>query len=51
MPHLRAPARLDAGQGVPTLMEARIDDRGRIAIYALRSTLLQMPAAAALRAL
>jgi hypothetical protein len=45
---LRALARLDAGQGVPTLLEALEDDRARIAIYALRRAVLEMPAAAAL---
>ncbi|GAB3636296.1 hypothetical protein GCM10027422_18860 [Hymenobacter arcticus] len=45
---LRALARLDNGQGVPVLTEALDDDRARIAIYALRSTLLEMPAARAL---
>ena len=45
---LRALARLDGGQGVPVLVEALDDDRARIAIYALRSTLLAMPATRAL---
>jgi hypothetical protein len=45
---LRALARLDGGQGVPVLLEALDDVRARIAIYALRSTLLEMPAARAL---
>lgn len=45
---LRALAWLDGGQGVPALVEALDDDRARIAIYALRSTLLAMPAARAL---
>ncbi|SET40860.1 hypothetical protein [Hymenobacter actinosclerus] len=45
---LRALARLDGGQGVPVLMEALADTRARIAIYALRSTLLEMPAPRAL---
>jgi hypothetical protein len=45
---LRALARLDGGQGVPVLVEALDDVRARIAIYALRSTLLEMPAARAL---
>lgn len=45
---LRALARLDGGQGVPTLVEALSDARARIAIYALRTTLLEMPPAAAL---
>ncbi len=45
---LRALSRLDAGQGIPTLIEAMGDDRARIAIYALRSSLLQMPVTQAL---
>ncbi|MDJ0365199.1 hypothetical protein QMK33_08540 [Hymenobacter sp. H14-R3] len=45
---LRALARLDGGQGVPVLVEALDDVRARIAIYALRSTLLEMPPARAL---
>ena len=45
---LQALARLDGGQGVPTLVEALGDARARIAIYALRTTLLEMPPAAAL---
>ena len=46
---LRALARVDDGtQSVPTLMEALGDDRARIAIYALRSALLEMPANRAL---
>jgi hypothetical protein len=40
---LRALARLDAGQGIPTLIESMGDDRAQIAIYALRSTLLELP--------
>lgn len=40
---LQALARLDAGQGVPELIAALDDDRARIAIYALRSALLEMP--------
>lgn len=39
---LRALARLDAGQGVPHLVEALADERARIAIYALRQALLEM---------
>lgn len=46
---LRALGRLDAGQGVPVLLEALGDDRARVAIYALRSSLLSMPAAHALQ--
>ena len=45
---LRALARLDGGQGVPVLVAALDDARARVAIYALRSTLLEMPAARAL---
>lgn len=45
---LQALARLDGGQGVPTLVDALGDARARIAIYALRTTLLEMPPAAAL---
>lgn len=41
---LRALAHLDAGQGLPALLEAMDDDRSRIAIYALRRALLEMPA-------
>lgn len=36
---LKALGRLDSAEGVPTLIEALGDDRGRIAIYALRSVL------------
>ncbi len=45
---LRSLGRLDAGQGIPTLLEALNDERARIAIYALRSALLSMPQAEAL---
>jgi len=45
---LRALGALDAGQGVPTLLEALADERARIAIYALRTSLLDMPPDAAL---
>jgi hypothetical protein len=45
---LRLLGRLDAGQGVPVLLEALEDDRARIAIYALRRALLEMPEAHAL---
>jgi len=45
---LRALGRLDAGQGIPILLGALNDDRARIAIYALRRALLQMPTAQAL---
>jgi hypothetical protein len=37
--------RLDTGEGVPVLLEALDDDRARVAIYALRRALLDMPAA------
>lgn len=40
---LWALGRHDAGQGVPTLLEALEDDRARYAIYALRRALLDMP--------
>jgi hypothetical protein len=40
---LQALSRLDAGQGIPILIESMGDDRARIAIYALRSTLLELP--------
>ena len=45
---LRVLSRLDAGQGVPTLLEALDDERARIAIYGLRRALLEMPAPKAL---
>ena len=45
---LRALGRLDASQGVPTLIDALNDDRGRIAIYALRRALLDQPPSQAL---
>jgi hypothetical protein len=45
---LRALAHLDGGQGVPVLVAALADVRARVAIYALRSALLAMPAAQAL---
>lgn len=48
---LRSLGRLDAGQGIPTLLEALNDERARIAIYALRSALLSMPQAEALNLL
>lgn len=40
---LWALGRLDGGQGIPTLVEALGDERSRIAIYALRGSLLAMP--------
>jgi hypothetical protein len=48
---LRALARLEEGKGVPFLLEAMNDDRARIAIYALRRALTEMPAARALETL
>lgn len=48
---LRALGRLDAGQGVSTLLEALNDERARIAIYALRGALLTMPQDEALKLL
>jgi hypothetical protein len=41
---LRALGRLDAGQGLPTLVEAMGDDRARMAIYAIRAALAELPA-------
>ena len=41
---LRMLGRMDGGQGIPSLLAALEDDRGRIAIYALRQSLMQMPA-------
>ena len=48
---LRALAKRDSGDGVPTLLEAMADDRSRIAIYALRRALLEMPSVRALELL
>ena len=48
---LRALGRMDAGQGVPFLLDCLEDDRGRIAIYALRRAFLAMPVAVALEQL
>ncbi len=48
---LQALAWSDAGQGIPTLLDAMADDRARIAIYALRRILLDMPADQALHML
>ena len=45
---LHALGRLDAGQGVPALLKAMGDDRARVAIYALRRAVLDMPATRAL---
>jgi hypothetical protein len=44
---IRALSRLDAGQGIPTLLACMEDARARIAIYALRKAVLEMPPAAA----
>ena len=41
---LRILATRDNGDGIPVLLEALEDDRARIAIYALRTAILQMPA-------
>ncbi len=48
---LRALGRLDAGGGVETLLAALGDERARVAIYALRRALLEMPAPRALELL
>lgn len=48
---LRILGKLDAGQGIPTLLDALNDDRARIAIYALRSALIAMPKTEALHIL
>ena len=45
---LEALGRADAGRGVPTLLQALEDKRAGIAIYALRHSLLNMPAKSAL---
>lgn len=45
---LEALGRADAGRGVDTLLQALDDQRARIAIYALRRSLLEMPAKNAL---
>jgi hypothetical protein len=44
---VRALSRLDAGQGIPTLLACMEDARARIAIYALRKAILEMPPATA----
>lgn len=41
---IRALARLDAGQGIPALLECLGDDRARYAIYGFRKALLELPA-------
>jgi hypothetical protein len=43
---IRVIARLDAGQGVPTLLDCLGDDRARYAIYGFRKAILEMPAVA-----
>ncbi|RUT04400.1 hypothetical protein DSM106972_046280 [Dulcicalothrix desertica PCC 7102] len=48
---LLALPQLDSPYGIPILVEALNDDRARIAIYALRSMLLQMPENQALQTL
>ncbi|HLZ80996.1 MAG TPA: HEAT repeat domain-containing protein, partial [Ktedonobacteraceae bacterium] len=48
---LRALSTLDAGQGIPTLLEALNDERARVAIYALRNSLLSIPQSEALQLL
>ena len=45
---LRMLGRLDAGRGLPALLETLEDDRARITIYVLRRLLLNLPPAAAL---
>ena len=40
---IRALGRLDAGQGLPTLISALDDSRARVAIYALRQSMADMP--------
>ena len=41
---IRALGRLDGGEGIPVLLEMLDDARSRIAIYALRKSILEMPA-------
>lgn len=48
---LEALGRADAGRGIPTLLDALDDVRARVAIYALRRSLLNMPAKQALNLL
>ncbi|BAZ10854.1 hypothetical protein NIES4071_26780 [Calothrix sp. NIES-4071] len=48
---LLALPQLDSPHGIPILIEALNDDRARIAVYALRSVLLQMPENQALQTL
>jgi len=46
---LEALGRADGGRGVPTLVSALDDGRARVAIYALRQSVVAMPTAQALR--
>ena len=48
---LRALSQLDTGLGIPTLITAMDDDRARIAIYALRRSLMEMPVKGAVQLL
>ncbi|EFH82175.1 hypothetical protein [Ktedonobacter racemifer] len=48
---LQALGKLDAGQGIPTLLEALNDQRARVAVYSLRGALLAMPQSQALNIL
>ncbi|GHO59321.1 HEAT repeat domain-containing protein [Ktedonobacter robiniae] len=48
---LQVLGKLDAGQGIPILLEALNDARARVAIYALRKALLSLPQAEALKIL
>ncbi len=48
---LRALSHLDTGLGIPTLIAAMDDDRARIAIYALRRLLMEMPVKGAVQLL
>ncbi len=48
---IRALGRLDAAQGLPTLIAALGDSRARVAIYALRHAVAQMPAVRVMDAL
>ena len=42
---IRALGRMDARQGVPTLLDALGDARARWAVYALRASLMDLPPA------
>ncbi len=48
---IRALSRMDSGQGVPKLLACMDDARARIAIYALRRAILEMPPATAVTVL